>query len=92
MRRCSLTLLLPLSQNSRLPLAHTDSAPSLPPAQLTATNPRNREGVRYATRAVLLLSDYLRAVGQHADANWALMKAHFQVGVWGWVWEWGCRV
>ncbi|PRW18320.1 trafficking particle complex subunit 8 [Chlorella sorokiniana] len=47
-------------------------------SQLTATNPRNREGVRYATRTVLLLADYLRAVGQHADANWALMKAHFQ--------------
>lgn len=30
---------------------------------------------------MLLLSDYLRAVGQHADANWALMKAHFQVRI-----------
>lgn len=54
--------------------------PLLPATQLAATNPRNRESVRYATRAVLLLADYLQAVGQQADANWALMKAHFQVG------------
>ena len=37
-------------------------------------------GVRYASRAVLLLTEYLRAVGQHSEANWAFMKAHFQVG------------
>lgn len=35
--------------------------------------------MRYATRAALVLADYLRAVGLHSEANWALMKAHFQV-------------
>ena len=36
--------------------------------------------MRYASRAVLLLTGYLQAVGQHSEANWAFMKAHFQVG------------
>lgn len=52
------------------------------PAQLTQSNPRNREGVRYATRTVLVLADFLRALGQHGEANLVLMKAHFQVRVW----------
>ncbi|KAL4852692.1 Trafficking protein particle complex subunit 8 [Chlorella vulgaris] len=47
-------------------------------SQLSQANPRNREGVRYATRAALLVSAYLRALGQYGEANTALMKAHFQ--------------
>jgi trafficking protein particle complex subunit 8 len=39
--------------------------------------------VRYATRSVLLLVEYLQAVGQYSEAHWALMKAHFQVGARG---------
>ncbi|KAL4458148.1 hypothetical protein ABPG75_013013 [Micractinium tetrahymenae] len=47
-------------------------------SQLSQANPRNREGVRYATRAVLLFSDYLRAQRLHGEANQAYMKGHFQ--------------
>lgn len=49
-------------------------------AQLTQANPRNREGVRYATRAVLLLAEFLRAQRLHGEANQAYMKGHFQAG------------
>lgn len=52
-----------------------------PALQLSQANPRNREGVWYATRAALLVSAYLRALGQYGEANTALMKAHFQVCV-----------
>ena len=38
------------------------------------------EGTRYATRAAMLLAEYLRAIGQHGEANYIFMKAHFQVG------------
>ena len=38
-----------------------------------------RSGVRAATRTMLLLADYCRALGHHGEANYALMKAHFQV-------------
>ena len=36
-------------------------------------------GVRYATRAMLLLADYCKQLGHYSEANYALMKAHFQV-------------
>lgn len=52
--------------------------------QLAHTSPRGSEGVRYATRAALLLERYLRATGQYGEAHASLMKAHFQVG--------GCRM
>ncbi len=38
-----------------------------------------RECVRYATRAMLLAAEYARQHGAYNDANYALMKAHFQV-------------
>ena len=42
-----------------------------------------RSGVRAATRTMLLLADYCRALGHHGEANYALMKAHFQASaVW----------
>lgn len=34
--------------------------------------------MRLATRAMLLLAAYCREVGAHAEANYALMRAHFQ--------------
>ena len=37
-----------------------------------------RSGVRAATRTMLLLADYCRGTGHHGEANYALMKAHFQ--------------
>ncbi len=37
-----------------------------------------RSGVRAATRTMLLLADYCRGLGHHGEANYALMKAHFQ--------------
>ena len=37
-----------------------------------------RSGVRTATRTMLLLADYCRGLGHHGEANYALMKAHFQ--------------
>ena len=37
------------------------------------------EGTRYATRAAMVLAEYLRAIGQHSEANYMFMKAHFQV-------------
>ncbi|BDA40386.1 probable trafficking protein particle complex subunit 8 [Coccomyxa sp. Obi] len=37
-----------------------------------------RECVRYATRAMLLAAEYARQHGAYNDANYALMKAHFQ--------------
>jgi ER-Golgi trafficking TRAPP I complex 85 kDa subunit len=37
------------------------------------------EAVRYATRSMMLLAEYCRACGQYAEANYAFMKAHFQV-------------
>ena len=42
--------------------------------------PRAPEHVRLATRSMVLLADYARQHGLHAEANYALMKAHFQVG------------
>ena len=36
-------------------------------------------GVHAATRTMLLLADYCRGLGSYAEANYALMKAHFQV-------------
>lgn len=38
-----------------------------------------RENVRYATRAMLLLAAYCRQHSLYGEANYALMKAHFQV-------------
>lgn len=38
-----------------------------------------RSGVRYATRAMLLLAEYCQQLGHYGEANYALMKAHFQV-------------
>ena len=40
---------------------------------------RASEHVRLATRSMVLLADYARQHGLHAEANYALMKAHFQV-------------
>ena len=37
------------------------------------------DGVRLATRAMLLLAAYCRESGAPAEANYALMRAHFQV-------------
>ncbi|KAK9916791.1 hypothetical protein WJX75_007099 [Coccomyxa subellipsoidea] len=37
-----------------------------------------RECVRYATRAMLLAAEYARQHGAYSEANYALMKAHFQ--------------
>ena len=42
--------------------------------------PRASVHVRLATRSMVLLADYARQHGLHAEANYALMKAHFQVG------------
>lgn len=36
------------------------------------------DGVRLATRAMLLLAAYCEETGAHAEANYALMRAHFQ--------------
>lgn len=38
-----------------------------------------RSGVRYATRSMLMMADYCRELGHYGEANYALMKAHFQV-------------
>lgn len=38
-----------------------------------------REGVRHATRAMILAAEYARQHGLYNEANYALMKAHFQV-------------
>ena len=40
-----------------------------------------RECVRYATRAMLLAAEYARQHGAYSEANYALMKAHFQVSL-----------
>ncbi|KAL6771414.1 TRS85 [Auxenochlorella protothecoides x Auxenochlorella symbiontica] len=37
-----------------------------------------RQGVRYATRAALMLTEYCRGAGLHGDAVWILMKAHYR--------------
>jgi hypothetical protein len=39
-----------------------------------------KESVRYATRAMVLAAEYARQHGAYNEANYALMKAHFQVG------------
>ena len=36
------------------------------------------DGVRLATRSMLLLAAYCQETGAHAEANYALMRAHFQ--------------
>lgn len=42
-----------------------------------------RECVRYATRSMLLAAEYARQHGAFNEANYALMKAHFQVQLCG---------
>ncbi len=39
----------------------------------------NKELVRYTTRAMMLAAEYAKQQGLFAEANYALMKAHYQV-------------
>ncbi len=39
----------------------------------------NRELVRYTTRAMMLAAEYAKQQGDFTEANYALMKAHYQV-------------
>jgi hypothetical protein len=55
---------------------HLRLACSLRPSQLDVAS--GQDDTRYATRAAMVLGELLRALGQHADANWVYMKAHFQ--------------
>lgn len=39
----------------------------------------NRDGIRYATRSMLLLAQYASLHGQWSEAHQGLMRAHLQV-------------
>ena len=39
----------------------------------------NKELVRYTTRAMMLAAEYAKQQGLFSEANYALMKAHYQV-------------
>lgn len=45
---------------------------------MTAGAHKGPDGVRLATRTMLLLAAYCQETGAHAEANYALMRAHFQ--------------
>ena len=41
----------------------------------------NKELVRYTTRAMVLAAEYAKQQGLFSEANYALMKAHYQVSL-----------
>ena len=60
------------------------AVPSIAWSQLRAVHcagtHKGPDGVRLATRSMLLLAAYCQETGAHAEANYALMRAHFQAG------------
>jgi hypothetical protein len=68
-------------QSSVLPCNQLhDQSPML---SIPAGTHKGPDGVRLATRSMLLLAAYCQETGAHAEANYALMRAHFQVNFCG---------